>query len=343
VETVLRGTLDLVPCEAVGICRLDWLGAREGHLRVALSGEPDIDPERNVTLSFQDQGRLTDGTGVFEIDDPERMAAYFGEGLKVQEGAPSGLVAPLHLKEGLAGYIAVVGKANSEFTRADLDHFNQVAEQLAVALANAQLLEELERMNWGALTALARAIDAKSPWTLGHSERVTAMSVALARFMGLDESQVLNLQRGGLVHDLGKLAVPESILDKNGRLNEEEYDIIKSHPEAGVRILEPVPAMDDIIPIILYHHEDWDGSGYPAGLAGEAIPFLARLLAVADRFDALTSDRPYRGAWPVPDATAWIREQSGTGLDPDIVQAFLTALEEGKLPLVEAGKETVSV
>jgi putative nucleotidyltransferase with HDIG domain len=322
---------------------LDWLGSREGHLRVSLPGSSDERGDRRVTLSFEELDRLSAAEGPIVLNDPDQAAGYF-------DGAPDAgtpgqalMLAPLKLSGGLAGYLAVDSQEAVDYSENERSHFRQIGEQLSVALAKSQLLEELERMSWGALTALARAIDAKSSWTLGHSERVTNLSVALARGMGMDEDTVLDLQRGGLVHDVGKIAVPRTVLDKKGRLMSKEWVVVKSHPEVGVRILEPIPAMEEIIPIVLYHHEDWDGSGYPTGLEGESIPLLARVLAVADRFDALISPRPYRGALPLPEVSKWIREQSGKGLDPQIVEIFLDLLDAGKLPLADYEREEAFV
>jgi putative two-component system response regulator len=168
---------------------------------------------------------------------------------------------------------------------------------------------------------------------MGHSERVTGLAVALARGMGLPEDSILNLQRGGLVHDLGKIGLSAEILDGPNPLTPEQWEIVRAHPEAGVRILEPIPAMESVIPIVFHHHESWDGSGYPMGLSGEAIPLEARVLAVADRFDAMTSERPYRKGVALPDAKRWIRDQAGKTLDPNVTEAFLCLLEEGRLPV----------
>jgi HD-GYP domain-containing protein (c-di-GMP phosphodiesterase class II) len=151
--------------------------------------------------------------------------------------------------------------------------------------------------------------------------------------MGLPPQTLTALQRGGLVHDIGKIAVPGKILDKEGKLLPEEIQIIRSHPEVGVRILEPVPAMEAILPMVLHHHEAWDGSGYPLGLAGERIPLEARIMAVADQFEALSADRPYRPRFSTEETVAILREKAGSDLDPKIVSTFIDLLESGKLPV----------
>jgi putative nucleotidyltransferase with HDIG domain len=199
---------------------------------------------------------------------------------------------------------------------------------MAVALTNARLFEQLEHLKVGALTALARTIDAKSPWTAGHSERVTASACLLAAQLEMSGAELEVVRRGSLLHDIGKIGISAAILDKAGDLTTEEMREMQAHPEIGARILSPIEAYGDVLSIVLYHHERMNGQGYPAGLRGDAIPFHARIVAVADVYDALTSDRPYRGGWARQRAIAWIRSAAGPDLDPDVVAAFLRAVRE---------------
>jgi putative nucleotidyltransferase with HDIG domain len=178
-------------------------------------------------------------------------------------------------------------------------------------------------LHLGTLEALARAIDAKSSWTAGHSQRVTVLGVQIATAMTLSPEAIEEMRCGGLLHDIGKLGVPGRILDKTGPLTGEEFAIMRQHPEMGARILEPLPQYAPIIPIVLEHHERFDGSGYPRGLAGEEISVGGRIFAVADVFDAMSSDRPYRQARPHAEVVAYIAEQAGRMFDPAVVQAFL--------------------
>lgn len=188
--------------------------------------------------------------------------------------------------------------------------------------------KRLDKLNRGTLTALARAIDAQSPWMAGHSERVTHLALKIGLVLGLTRRQLDNLQQAGLLHDIGKIGIPASILDKPGKLNDEEYRIICEHPEKGVKILQPIEQYAEVIPVAMQHHEWFDGKGYPDSLSGEEISFGARILAVADVFDALISDRPYRNGIPIEIAAEMIREGSGTQFDPKVVDAFLKLLEE---------------
>jgi putative nucleotidyltransferase with HDIG domain len=224
--------------------------------------------------------------------------------------------------------------ATVRLSQRDFDNPIQVAshdefETLATAFNSLSTtlkrqFSELEAFSLGSLAALARAIDAKSPWTSGHSERVTAVAVAIGAELGLPREEMSHLERGGLVHDIGKLATPPEILDKPGRLTPEEQAIMERHPMQGVRILEPIPAFAPLLPIVAEHHERWDGKGYPRGLAGEAIARTARVLAVADVYDALRSDRPYRDGLPHRRVIDIIVSGAGSQFDPAAVEAFLT-------------------
>jgi putative nucleotidyltransferase with HDIG domain len=238
------------------------------------------------------------------------------------------IVLPIFLKDRLAGIISLGYRGQPQHSQEDLTQARQLADQVAVALSNARLIEELDKLNWGTLTALARTIDAKSPWTAGHSERVTALAVEIGVKLGLGPKELEVLHRGGLLHDIGKIGIPAAVLDKAGHLTEQEIAIMREHPRKGARILEPIPAYAEVIPIVLQHHEWFDGTGYPDGLAGEEISLGGRIFAVADVFDALTSDRPYRSGQDRESAIALIRQGVGRQFDPKVVQAFLEVMAE---------------
>jgi len=188
--------------------------------------------------------------------------------------------------------------------------------------------KSLDRLNWGTLTALARAIDAKSEWTAGHSERVTKLALKIGRVLGLTQEELDNLHRAGLLHDIGKLGTPAELIDKSGRLTAEEQQIVNEHPSIGERILEPIEAYAEIIPIVRQHHEWFNGKGYPDGLAGDAITLGARILAVADVYDALSSERPYRAAMDPEQALQIIKENSEGHFDPVLVDALFEVMEQ---------------
>jgi putative two-component system response regulator len=184
----------------------------------------------------------------------------------------------------------------------------------------------------------ARAVEAKSPYTQGHADRVTRYALVLADRLGLPDAEKAILHRGAILHDIGKICVPDAILNKAGRLTAAEYDVIKQHPLQGVRIVEPLHSLQDIIPLIRWHHERMDGEGYPDGMPGHAIPLLVRVLSVADVYDALASARPYRDAMPPAQCQKLLRSNAaGGGLDPHLVEYFCEAMAEpGPGPVVDA-------
>lgn len=185
---------------------------------------------------------------------------------------------------------------------------------------------ELKELYQGLIVSFANAIDAKSKWTKGHSERVTNYAVAIAKEMGLLEKDIETLRIGALLHDVGKIGTYDVILDKPGRLNDEEWNLIRMHPVKGEEILRPIKQLQGILPVIRHHHERIDGKGYPDGLKGEEIPLLPRVIAVADSFDSMTSDRPYRPAPSREYAVAELKKYSGIQFDPRAVEAFLRIL-----------------
>jgi len=181
------------------------------------------------------------------------------------------------------------------------------------------------------IRALAETIDAKDPYTRGHVQRVTDVALAIADEMKLDEKQKKQLTVGSILHDIGKIGIKDAVLSKPSQLTEEEKKIFDQHPDIGSKIMKPIGQLEEMIPLIRHHHESYDGSGYPDGLKGEAIPLGARIMAVADTFDAMTSDRPYRKALPREAAKIEINKMSGKQFDPKVVEAFDNLWEKGKL------------
>ena len=180
------------------------------------------------------------------------------------------------------------------------------------------------------LVALARALEAKDDETEGHSERVTAYALRLGRALGLRREALEDLRRGALLHDLGKIGIPDAVLRKPGPLTEEEKALMRTHPLIGDRILEGLPALQGARGVVRHHHERFDGRGYPEGLQGEEIPLLARIFAVVDAYDAMTSDRPYRRALSHGEALAAIAREAGKQFDPQVVRVFLRVFAEGR-------------
>lgn len=187
--------------------------------------------------------------------------------------------------------------------------------------------EKLEKAYLDMVQTLRYTVEAKDPYTRGHSDRVSAYSVLIGKYLGLPDTDLRTLEVGGLFHDIGKIGIPDSILLKESKLTDDEYSEIKNHPSIGAHILCNAAIFQDIIPIVKHHHERYDGRGYPSQLKGENIPYMARIAAVADTFDAMTSKRTYRNALPLETVRAEIEKCSGTQFDPEIAKVFLDILD----------------
>lgn len=220
------------------------------------------------------------------------------------------------------------GHYERRFTTGRKDEIGKLAEALnTMASRIIDGTKERENILIGILIALTRAIDAKSPWTAGHSERVTKFAEAVGREINLSEDQMRVLTISAILHDIGKIAVPEQILDKPGKLTDEEFAVVKKHPQAGADIIASIPSYDKILPGILHHHERWDGTGYPKGVKGDDIPLFARIICIADVYDALTDDRPYRKAWSSEQVMQFFEEQRSRMFDSELVDVFFNLPE----------------
>ncbi len=247
----------------------------------------------------------------------------------VDIGIEANITSPLMVRSKIIGVITVGSRTTDErYTSDALEVFGDFAAQAAVSIENTKLNERLQDTYLGAIASLAAAIEARDPYTVGHSTRVTQYAVAIADSMGLSGGDVEEVRLAALLHDLGKIGVPDSILNKAGRLTDEQYSAIKMHPVLSMRIIEPLPHLGSIIPIFYHHHERYDGLGYVDGKAGDDIPLGARILAVADAFEAMTSDRPYRKALSREEATAELARNSGSQFDPEVVRQFIDLLEK---------------
>ncbi|MEK7204340.1 MAG: HD domain-containing phosphohydrolase, partial [candidate division NC10 bacterium] len=331
VDTLLSRMRDVFRCDGVAVTLLDAKAPSAGRTYIGDGGPRGTSVIEAVRLSPEEIARLQANPDSLMVTDGA-LPGYLGP--LAARGMTSFLVLPIFLKEQLSGIIALGHRTGTVPSGDDLEQARQLGDQVAVALSNARLVEELAELNWGTLTALARAIDAKSPWTSGHSERVTNLALRIARVLGLSQKELDSLHRGGLLHDIGKIGTPPEILDKPGRLTPDEAKQMRLHVRIGARILEPIASYADVIPIVLQHHEWFDGTGYPDGLAGEAISLGARIFAVADCYDALVSNRPYRPGMDPERVIDVIKQGSGRQFDPNVVQAFLKVMsrEEPESP-----------
>jgi putative nucleotidyltransferase with HDIG domain len=250
-------------------------------------------------------------------------------------GLVSILYFPLLLKESVIG-VFIVATANNvrQFSENEINLSYILSFQVSLAIANAQLykkaqdaLKGITRAYDATLEGWSRVLDMRDHVTIEHTERVADLTVALAGRMRLADSALGDIRRGALIHDIGKMAIPDAILQKPGPLNEFELVIMQTHPEKAYQILSQIDYLRPALDIPYCHHEKWDGTGYPRGLKGEEIPLTARLFAVVDVYDALTSDRPYRAAWSKEEALKYIQEQSGKHFFPEAVEAFSSMVQ----------------
>ncbi|MFC1624298.1 HD domain-containing phosphohydrolase [Candidatus Omnitrophota bacterium] len=236
------------------------------------------------------------------------------------------------IEEDILGVICAKNKTNNTpFNKFDLEILLTLAEQAVIAIRNAQLYEEQDRMTYGSIKSLAAILDAKSPKTYTHSEEFVEIVLAIAEEMRLPREEIRNLRYAALLPDTGKFSIPDEILKKRGGLSRKEYNIIKRQHLESLKILEPLEFLKPTIPIIVHHHERYDGTGYPGGLKGKKIPIGARIMAVADAFEAMLSLRPYKAnKTSIKQVLREIKNNKGTQFDPDVVDAFMTVSKKHK-------------
>ncbi len=276
---------------------------------------------------------------VFEPDvtSPEaiinnRIQRLQGEDFKAH------IVAPIIVKGETKGVLELFHRTPFDPDPDWLNFLETLVGQTAIAMDSAMMFADLLRTNKeladaydATIEGWAMALDLRDKETKNHTKRVAEITVRLARQMGIDDSQLIHIRRGALLHDIGKLSVPDHVLFKPGSLTAEEQEIMHRHPQQAYEMLYPIEYLRPALDIPYCHHEKWDGTGYPRGLKGEEIPLAARIFAVADVFDALISERPYRKAWPYAQALNWIYEQAGKHFDPEVVGVFLSMFHTGKL------------
>lgn len=237
------------------------------------------------------------------------------------------MFAPLKVKDKSIGVVKLGSRSQLEYTAEDLKIFAALASQAAIAIENARLYENLKDAFITSVHTLAETIEKRDPYTGGHTRRVRDYSLAIGRMICLSDSDIHRLELAAVLHDIGKIGVRDNVLLKNGRLTDEEFEEIKKHTNYGEEILNHIKHFKDIIPGVKHHHERYDGRGYPDGVKGEDIDITARIIAIADTFDAMTTDRPYRKGLSLEVAFEELKRCSGTQFDPELVNAFLMAFD----------------
>lgn len=273
--------------------------------------------------------------GVIRIDDLlSETSPRFGAALHESEGFVSYIGAPLISKGMIKGVLEIFLRNPKRIDRDWMDFLEALVGQAAIALDNGSMFQDLQKANLDLTLAYdatiegwARALELKDGATKGNSQRVTQMTLKLASIMGIQDSDLEHIRRGSLLHDIGKMGIPDSILRKAGPLDPQEWEIMRKHPIFALEMLKHITYLQPALDIPYCHHERWDGAGYPRGLSTKSIPFPARIFSVIDVWDALSSDRPYRRPWKEVDVHNYIKENAGIQFDPQVVQQFFTLLK----------------
>jgi len=242
------------------------------------------------------------------------------------------LCIPVLVKQKVVGVLQAINKLGNEpFSEEDIELFQLLANQVAIAIENSNLYEEIHAAFLEVSEALAQSIEKRDPYTGGHTKRVLAFSLAIAKYMNLSAGEIENLKVAAILHDIGKIGVEDRILRKKEKLTEEEYREIQKHPIVGTEIIGHIKQLKDVIPGMRYHHERADGKGYPDRLKGVNIPLIARIISVADTYDAMTTNRPYHNALDEAEAIAELKRCAGLQFEKDVVEAFIHAFENGEI------------
>jgi HD-GYP domain-containing protein (c-di-GMP phosphodiesterase class II) len=282
-------------------------------------------------------GQVVMNGGIVQVADLPGSNEMKRDPMLAREGFISYFGVPLIVKGQTKGVFEIFHRASFSPTPDWTQFLHTLAGQAAIAIDNSQLFDNLQRSNQEirqaydtTLEGWARALELRDRETEGHTRRVTELTMQLAHHMGVTGDDLINIYRGVLLHDIGKMGVPDQILRKTGPLNESEWSEMRKHPEYAFNLLAPIPYLRPALDIPYCHHEHWDGSGYPRGLKGEQIPLAARIFSIVDIWDALLSDRIYRKAWPRDKVLEYLKEVSGKILDPRIVVEFLKMIEQGE-------------
>jgi diguanylate cyclase (GGDEF)-like protein len=325
-EALTRAVLARVPCDR---CSL-WLNENGDSVRCGSAGSATGEAlveryERDRTLAAE--RRLASGETVVSSAGERGMPP----GSKYPAAALTAEV-PVQLHGGLVGTLSVLRLSGLPFAAAELALLEGMALQAALALDGQRIASELEASFLATIDALVRALEAQDLYTSGHALSIADLARRVGRVLGLDAAALRDVEHAAVLHDIGKIGIPSELLRKRGPLSSGEREHMRAHPEIGARILEPVERLRQLAPLVRFSHECWDGTGYPDGLAGEEIPLGARIIAVCDAFDAMVTDRPYRGGRSAAEALEELRSHAGTQFDPAVVAAFEQAVRDHRTP-----------
>lgn len=330
-ETSMKLVAQIMRAEASSLMLLDS-EKKELVFKVALGKKGEWVKEIRIPLGVGIAGCVAETGESLIIEDASKDSRFF-KSADEKSGfqTRSMICVPLKIKNKIIGVAEAINKIGGTFGDEDIELFEAIALQIAIALENASLYKDLEDLFIETVISLAATIDAKDPYTHGHSQRVMEYSLAIGKEMNLSNDEIKDLKLSALLHDIGKIGINENILTKPAKLTDEEFSEIKKHPGTGAGIIEHIKKLKDISPGIKYHHERFEGGGYPDGIKGENIPFFARIIAVADTYDAMTSDRPYRKGLDPEIALAEVEKCKGTQFDEKCADAFIKVYRDGKI------------
>ncbi len=331
-KRAIEAATQLMKAEAGSLLLLDEKG-KHLFFEVALGDKGERIKKIVLDIDKGIAGWVAQKGEPLRVNHPEKDPRFFKEiddriGFKTRNL----LCVPVRVKDRILGVLEAINKKDGkDFNEEDLSLFASLANQVAIALDNARLYQEMEEMFFQTAESLAEAIEKRDPYTGGHTRRVTQYSLAAAKYLSLNPEEVRVLKMASVLHDIGKIGIDDHILRKPTLLDPHEVDLIRKHPQMGAEIIGHIKQLKEIIPGVQYHHEHMNGKGYPEGLIGEGIPMIARIIAVADTYDAITTDRPYRKALSKEIAVSELKKGSGTQFDWKVVEAFLQAFHSGEI------------
>lgn len=328
---VLRKAEEVMEAETSSVFRLDE-EKQDLYFIIARGDKGEAAKEIRVPIGKGIVGWVAKHGKSLLVPDVTKDPRWFkGVDKKTKFITRSIMAVPLHARGKIIGVAEVLNKkGNRKFNKTDLEMFESLGNQIAIAIENAALYRELDELFLASIRAIVEAVDAKDPYTRGHSGRVVDYALIIGEALKLSKDELKKLEISAILHDVGKIGIPDRILGKPGKLTFEEFAYMKRHPVMGSSIIDPIPELRGLIPNILYHHERYDGNGYPKGLKGRDIPLYARIICVADSFDAITTDRPYRKRKSFRTALQELKRNSGTQFDEHLVKVFIARFKGKK-------------
>ena len=322
-------------CSVVGSPRgsIMLFNKKEGFLEIVAAKGISKDLVENVKLRSGEgiAGRAFKKGEIIFVTDPQKNPNY-NNFMGYDEQQEPFVAIPLKTQKEVIGVLNVhLPKDKSSFSDWELKFLSMLGDEISLMIDNINLYQSIEKFYIELVETLAKIIDAKDSYTADHATRARMRAVKLARKLNVSEKLLKNIEYAALLHDMGKIGIDERIITKPGKLTDEEYKEMKKHPQIGYHILSPIEFLRPVAEIILYHHEWYNGSGYPDGLKGEEIPLGSRIVSVIDAWDAMTSDRPYRKALSKDEAIKELKKSAGIQFDPKVVDAFLELLEEEEI------------